>query len=125
VFATLSRSPDRVRVPGAFLFRTDGPLLYFNVDYVRDRFFALLDARTDGVKTAVFFLGTTPTVDLAGAEMLIELRHALKARGIDFRLAGAHGEVRSALVRAGLDQDFVFAYPTIPAALAASATAAR
>ena len=87
------------------------------MDFVRDRFFELLDARTDRVTTAVFFLGTTPNVDLAGAEMLIELRHALAARGIDFRLAGPHGDVRDALVRAGLDQDFVFAYPTIPAAL--------
>ncbi len=117
VFATLSRGADRVRVPGALIFRTDGPLLYFNVEFVRDRFFALLDARVDRVTTAVFFLGTTPNVDLAGAEMLIELRHALAARGIEFRLAGAHGGVRDALVRAGLEPDFVFAHPSIPAAL--------
>ena len=118
VFATLSRGADRVRVPDVLVFRTDGPLLYFNVDFVRDRFFALLDARTDRVTTGVFFLGTTPNVDLAGADMLIELRHALAARGIEFRLAGAHGDVRDALVRAGLDPSFVHAHATVTAALA-------
>jgi MFS superfamily sulfate permease-like transporter len=117
VFATLSRGSDRARVPGVLIFRTDGPLLYFNVDFVRDRFFELLDARTDRVTRVVFFLGTTPNVDLAGADMLIELRHALAARGIELKLAGPHGDVRDALVRAGLDRTFVFASATIPAAL--------
>jgi MFS superfamily sulfate permease-like transporter len=119
VFATLARGRDRQRVPGALIFRTDGALLYFNVDFVRDRFLELLSARTDRITTAVFFLGTTPTIDLAGADMLIELRHALAARGIDFRLAGAHGDVRDALLRAGLDRAFVFAHPTVAAALPA------
>ena len=33
------------------------------------------------------------------------------------RLAGAHGAVREALVSAGLDPTFVFAYPTILSAV--------
>jgi len=103
-------------LPGVFIFRSDGALLYFNVDYVRDRFFELLDARTDRVDTALFFLGTVPNIDLAGADMLIELRHALKARGVELRLAGAHAGVREALVRAGLDAATVHAYPSVAAA---------
>jgi MFS superfamily sulfate permease-like transporter len=118
VFATLSRGEDRSRMPGALVFRADGALLYFNVDYVRDRFFEALDARTDPITRAVFFLGTTPAVDLAGADMLMELRHALAARGIDLRLAGAHGDVRAALVRAGFEEKAVFGHPTVLSALA-------
>lgn len=117
VFATLGRDDTRARIPGVLIFRTDGALLYFNVDFVRDRFFALLDARPDRVTRAVFFLGTMPNIDLAGADMLIELRHALGARGIELRLAGAHGAVRDALVRAGLDRSLVFAHTTVPDAL--------
>jgi high affinity sulfate transporter 1 len=116
LFSTLGHGPDHARVPGAFVFRADGALLYFNVDYVRDRFAELLAAREDRVSTAVFFLGAVPAVDLAGAEMLIELRHALAARGVELRLAGAHGAVRSALVRAGLEAGAVQAYPTVAAA---------
>ena len=117
VFATLTHGVDRERVPGALVVRADGALLYFNVDVVRDRFLDLLKTRDDHVTTAVFFLGTTPSVDLAGADMLIELRHTLKARGIELRLAGAHAAVRDSLVQAGLDRSFVFAYPSVLAAV--------
>ena len=94
VFATLVQGTDRARVPGALIVRADGALLYFNVDVVRDRVLALLKSRDDRVSTVIFFLGTTPSVDLPGADLLIELRHALKAQGIELRLAGAHGAVR-------------------------------
>jgi SulP family sulfate permease len=117
VFATITQGSDRDRVPGALIVRADGALLYFNVDVVRDRFLDLLKTHDDRVTTAVFFLGTTPLIDLAGADLLIELRHALKARGIELRLAGAHGAVRDSLIQAGLDRSFVFAYPSVLAAV--------
>jgi anti-anti-sigma regulatory factor len=58
-------------------------------------------------------------VDLAGADLLIELRHQLAARGLELKLAGAHANVREALVRAGLDPGLVHAYPSVAAALTA------
>ena len=60
-FADRLRHPENERVPDVFVFRCDGPLLFFNVDYVRDRFVELLAQRGEGVKLAIFFLGTTPT----------------------------------------------------------------
>ena len=71
---------------------------------MRDRFFELLNARGEGVRLAVFFLGTTPGVDLAGAELLEELHHALRERGIALGLAEARGDVRETLRRAGFEQ---------------------
>jgi high affinity sulfate transporter 1 len=99
-FADRMRHPENERVPDVFVFRCDGPLLFFNVDYVRDRFFELLAQRGDGVRLAIFFLGTTPTIDLAGAELLADLRHALNDQGIAFRLAETHGGIRDTLKRA-------------------------
>ena len=81
-FADVVRHPENERLPDVFVFRAEAALLYFNVEHVRDRFFELLDARGEGVKLAVFFLGTSPGVDLAGAELLEELHHALRERGI-------------------------------------------
>jgi anti-anti-sigma regulatory factor len=92
--------------------------LYFNVEYVRDEFAGHLARCHDPVRTAVFFLGTVPQVDLAGADMLIDLRRHLAGRGIDLRLAGARSEVRHALVRAGLEPQAVEAYTDVDAALA-------
>jgi len=104
-FADRLRHPENDRESNVFLFRCDGPLLFFNVDYVRDRFVELLTQRGEGVKLAIFFLGTTPTIDLAGAELLVDLHRSLRERGIAFHLAEAHGGVRDTLQRAGyMDQ---------------------
>ncbi len=46
-FASLSGDTDRTRVPGVFVFRVDGALLYFNVEHVRDQFAEQLAARED------------------------------------------------------------------------------
>ena len=46
-------------------------------------------------------MGNVPHVDLAGAELLIELHASARAQGIEFRLAEVHGQVREALRRMG------------------------
>lgn len=102
-FADVIRHPKNLRVPGAFIFRCDGGLLYFNVEYVRERFFELLDGSGQDVKTAVFFLGTVPHIDMAGVELLTGIRESLIERGIEFRLAEAHSGVRTTLRRAGFE----------------------
>jgi MFS superfamily sulfate permease-like transporter len=102
-FADRIRHPENQREPGVFVFRSSGALLYFNVDHVRDRFFQLLDA-FGPARRAVFFLGAVPLVDLAGAELLVELHRTLAARGIELRLAGTPSSVRETLLRAGFEQ---------------------
>ena len=105
-FADALRHQENTRLPGVFVFRVDSSLLYFNIEYVRDRFIELLNQRSDEVRLAIFFLGTVPFVDLAGAEMLGELLEAMESRGIKFRLAEAHGNVRDALRRAGFENQY-------------------
>jgi high affinity sulfate transporter 1 len=103
-FADAVRHPENERLPDVFVFRAEAALVYFNVEHVRDRFFELLNARGGGVKLAVFFLGPTPAVDLAGVELLEEIHDALRERGIELRLAEARGEVRETLRRAGFEE---------------------
>ena len=105
-FADAIRHPNNQLIPEVFIFRCDGAILYFNAEFVRDRFFALLDAHDPPPRLAVFFLGTVPTLDLAGVELLTEIRATLNTRGIAFRLAEAHSGVREALRRA----DFAASY---------------
>jgi len=95
------RHPENERLPDVFVFRCEASLLYFNVESVRDRFFELLRARGEGIQLAVFFLGTVPLMDSAGAELLEELHHTLAERGIALRLAEARGHVREVLRRSG------------------------
>jgi high affinity sulfate transporter 1 len=105
-FADRIRHPNNERIPGVFIFRCDGGLLYFNVDHVRDRFLELLDQRDDEVKLAIFFLGTVPVVDMAGLEFLTELQETLHKRGIKLRLAEARSSVRETLRRGGFEQHY-------------------
>ena len=104
-FADLVRHPENERTPDVLVVRCESALLYFNVEYVRERLFEFLRARPDTIRLVVFFLGAVPRIDLAGAELLGDLHKTLRARGIAFRLADAHGEVRDALRRIGFEQE--------------------
>lgn len=105
-FADRIRHPDNELIPGVFIFRCNGGIFYFNTEHVHDRFFQLLAARQDGIKLAVFFMGTVPMIDMAGVEFLTELHETLKKRGIGLRLAETHSVVREALRRGGFERHY-------------------
>lgn len=102
LFGDRERHPRFAQEPEVFVFRVEGSLLYFNVDYVKDRFLELL-AKRQGIRLAIFHMATVPAVDLAGAEMLMELREDLAHRGIELLLVETRGRQRAALRRAGHD----------------------
>jgi high affinity sulfate transporter 1 len=100
-FADLARHPENQRVPDVLVVRSEGSLLYFNADHVRDSVRAILNERAAPPRLIIFFMGNVPYVDLAGAELLGELHTTCAAQDIDLRLADVHGQVRSALRRHG------------------------
>lgn len=116
-FASITDDTPRTRLAGTLVARVDGSLLYFNVEHVRDRLMELVAERPDA-KRMVLYLGAVPALDLAGADMVIELGHALDQRGIAFRIAGAHTRVRDRLISAGMDDAAVEAFRTVASAAA-------
>ena len=98
-FADLARHAEYERTPGVLVVRCESALVYFNVEYARDRILGLLATRPDPVRLLILFLGSVPSIDLAGAELISDLHRTLAARGIALRLAEAHGQVRDALRR--------------------------
>lgn len=100
-FADLARHPENERVPDALVVRSEGALLYFNVDHVRERLSAIVSERAQPPRLVVFFMGNVPHVDLAGVEFLIDLRETCSRSGIEFRLAEVRGQIREALRRFG------------------------
>jgi len=100
-FADLVRHPENERVPGALIVRSEGAMLYFNVDHVRDRLSALLTERAVPPRLVILFMGMVPFVDLAGVEMLADFGETAHQRGIEFKLAETHGPIREALRRLG------------------------
>jgi high affinity sulfate transporter 1 len=105
-FADRVRHPENERTPGALVIRCESALVYFNVEFVRDRVEHLIAAHPDPVRLVIFFLGSVPRVDLAGAELIADLHRTLTARGIAFRLADMHGEVRDALRRIEFEEAY-------------------
>ena len=103
-FADRARHPENQRTEGVLVTRCESAIVYFNADNVRDRVLQLIEARPDPIRLVIFFLGSVPRVDLAGAELVASLHKTLLARGIALRLADAHGQVRDALRRAGIER---------------------
>ena len=103
-FADRSHHQEVDPIPGVFVVRCESALLYFNVEFVRERVFELFAARTDPIRLVVFSLESVPNVDLAGAELLVDLHAAFHARGVVFKVSDAHGEVRAALRRIGFER---------------------
>ena len=105
-FADRVRHPENESIPGVLVVRSEASLLYFNVEFVRERLLELLSAHTDPVRLIVFFLGAVPRIDLAGAELLADLHKTFRARGVEFRLAEANRDVRDALQRIGFEREY-------------------
>src|SRR5262249_34122471 len=105
-FADRTGHPEYTLAAGIAVGRCESALLYFNVDHVRDRVLAHVDARGASIRLLVLHLGTVPRIDLAGATFISDLRKVLAARGIVLQLAEPHGEVRAALRRFGFERDY-------------------
>ena len=105
LFADWSRHPDSAAQSGLLVIRCESALLYFNVEFVRERVFEMLKGRPEPIRLVVFALGTVPNIDLAGAELLADLHRSFRARSIAFRVADARGEVRDALRRIGFEKE--------------------
>jgi high affinity sulfate transporter 1 len=106
LYGDIARNPENQLTPGIFVFRVDSAILYFNAEYVREQFTTHLNSLTTPVTLAIWSLSTTASIDLAGAEMFEHLHVALAKRGIELKLAEAHGPVRESLRAAGLEAHF-------------------
>ena len=96
-------SGKRARCRAFFVFRVDGALLYFNVDFVRDRLEEALAARGDKIGSSYSSWERHRMSTWPGPSCWRNCARPASRRGIAFRLAEARGNVRDALHRAGYD----------------------
>ncbi len=106
LYGNIAPNPENERTPGVFVFRAASAILYFNCEYMHDRFIELLEQEQAPVRLAIWSLSTSPAVDLAGAEMLLQLRGELQRRGVTLMLADVRGPARDDLRKAGLEAHF-------------------
>jgi sulfate permease, SulP family len=96
-YTDIRRHPDNELLPGLLLLRVESPLVYFNVANVYKTIWAKVLESNSSIKTVVFDLSTSATIDSGGARLIKRLYDNLKTRGIEFKVAEAHSEVRDIL----------------------------
>jgi len=96
-YTDIERHPDNELIPGVMIFRVEASLFYFNVSYVYRTVRSKIREAEYPVKTVVFDLSTSATIDSAGARLIKRLYEELAAKGIMLKVTEAHSEVRDRL----------------------------
>ncbi|MFH0841456.1 MAG: bifunctional SulP family inorganic anion transporter/carbonic anhydrase [Bacteroidota bacterium] len=96
-YTDMKRHPDNELVPGVLLFRVESALVYFNVATVYLRVWTRVKEIGSSLRVVIFDLSTSATIDSSGARLIKRLYENLRARGIEFKVAEAHSEVRDIL----------------------------
>lgn len=102
-FSDLARHPENEVLPGIVIFRIESSLLYFNVDHVRSVVWQRI-LTTPNLHLVVCDLSGSPLVDVAGAQMLLDLQEDLAKRDVRLRIVEAHAKARDLLRAAGLEE---------------------
>jgi high affinity sulfate transporter 1 len=100
-FGDVTRHPENEQIPGVLVVRVDDEIFYANVEAIKDDLLGQVEATQPPVQLVVLDLGNTPSLDLAGIEMIEEVSEELQQRGVSLRLADATGAVRDTLRKAG------------------------
>jgi MFS superfamily sulfate permease-like transporter len=102
-YSDLARHRDNEEIPGVLAFRVESPIVYFNVDHVFRIVLDRVEAAGESLRLVVCDLSTSPTVDLAGAKMFLDLQTELAKRRLSLRLVEAHASVRDLLRMEGAE----------------------
>ncbi|HEU4386214.1 MAG TPA: STAS domain-containing protein, partial [Blastocatellia bacterium] len=101
-FSDLARHEDNEVIPGIMIFRVEGSLLYFNVDFIRESIVNCVRAEATPPKLVVCDLSASPHVDLQAAQVIGVLADELAKTGIRLQVVEARSSVRDRLRAEGL-----------------------
>jgi SulP family sulfate permease len=89
------RNPGSPSPDGVLVVRVEGPLMFTDADFVRDRIREL--AAETAATIVILDAETVPTIDVTAAAMLGQVYGELRADGISFGIAQGVGQVRDVL----------------------------
>jgi high affinity sulfate transporter 1 len=98
----LHREPRAKSIPGLAIYLVQGDLLFFNIDYVRDRIRWISDRLPTSTRWFVIDAEGVATIDTTAAAVLEEIRDDFRRRGVKFGLADLHAQPRRLLERSGV-----------------------
>jgi high affinity sulfate transporter 1 len=103
-FSDSARHQSNEQIPHVLAFRVEAGLVYFNVDHVLQVVLQRVAAAGKSLRLVVCDLSTSPSIDLAGAKMLLNLQAELAKREINLRLVEARASVRDLLRIEGAEE---------------------
>jgi SulP family sulfate permease len=112
----LDRHPGWAAPPGMLVIRSDGQLLYPNVDSVRERVLEAVAAAGPRPEVVVLDLSQSVDLDLQAVDGIADLARQLGAQEVELRLAAVRAPAAEILQRAGVTPG-VAAFPTVSAAV--------
>src|SRR5947209_3560188 len=100
-FYKLHREPRAQPVPGLAIYLVQSSLLFFNIDYVRDRIRWIVDRLPQSTRWFILDAEAVTTIDSTAAAVLGEVNEELALRNLRFGLTNLHGQPRELLARSG------------------------
>jgi sulfate permease, SulP family len=100
-FYKLHREPQAKAISGLSIYLVQGPLVFFNIDYVRDRIRWVMVRMPPSTLWFILDAEDVMTVDSTAAAALEEIRSEFDRRKIQFGLAHLHSQPRKLLNNAG------------------------
>jgi high affinity sulfate transporter 1 len=100
-FYKLHREPRAKAIPGLTIYLVQSSLVFFNVDYVRDRIGWIVERLPQSTRWFILDAEAVTTIDSTAAAALTEVNEQLSQRHIRFGVASLHAQPRELLARSG------------------------
>ena len=100
-FYKLHREPRARAVPGLAIYLVQSSLVFFNIDYVRDRIRWIVERLPQSTRWFILDAEAVPTIDSTAAAVLGEISEDLSRRDLRFGVANLHAQPRELLARSG------------------------
>ena len=105
LYSDMLRHPDNLPVGGVVILRPEASILYFNINYIREKIYEIIRSHQEKPKLLILDLSSANYVDIAGARFLVQLQDDLLKKKIDFRIVDALGNVRDILRAEGMEKE--------------------
>jgi len=86
-FHNIADYPDAITIPGLLLYRFEGNVLFFNIDYFKERIMAEIAKSPTPLEWVVVDASPVNLVDITALHNLMDLREELEGRGIKLKFA--------------------------------------
>jgi SulP family sulfate permease len=101
-FYKLHRDPRAKAIPGVAIYLIQSSLVFFNIDYIRDRIRWIADRLPRSTQWFILDAEAVTTIDSTAVAVLAEIKEELLQRNIRLGLANLHAQPRELLARSGL-----------------------